>query len=243
MMLGNLEQQALYNAYNFSQPSSNSAWSGGNTVLLGSSVVNTTVVGTLVSVFACPSDDRPVTVDTGAGDTSPYSRQNARRSNYLLSSGVYTEYDCIAPGSTGMPLAQYQGAFYNDISTSLSDFKDGTSNTMMIGESRQINIYSEFGPYWGSGTHTSTHGRVIYPSDTVDAPYWLPNASWGNRDGVGTNPRGLPYAWVFSSLHPGGINILLGDGSVRFIKNSISTTTWWAVATIKNGEIVSSDQY
>ena len=245
MILGFLEQTALYNAYNFSQASSDSAWGGGggmNIKVVGDAMSNSTVVGTLVATFACPSDQAPVTVT--ADPTTPssaYSRNNARRSNYLLSTSVYTDYDC---GYT--PDSAYQGAFFNDISTSISDFRDGTSNTLLIGESRQINIYDVFGPYWGSGTHTSTHGRVIYPSST-DARYYLPNASWGDRDCPGNimacNPKGLPYAWVFSSYHPGGINVAMADGSVRFIKNSISTTTWWALATIKGGEILSSDSY
>ena len=50
-----------------------------------------------------------------------------------------------------------------------------------------------------------------------------------------------PYAWVFSSKHPGGINVVMGDGSVRFIKNTINLYTWWSMATIQAGEIFSAD--
>ena len=46
-----------------------------------------------------------------------------------------------------------------------------------------------------------------------------------------------------SSQHPGGVNVLFGDGSVRFIKNSIAMATWWAIGTRANGEVVSSDAY
>ena len=46
-----------------------------------------------------------------------------------------------------------------------------------------------------------------------------------------------------SSLHPGGVNVNLMDGSVRFIKSSISNLTWWALGTIAGGEIISSDSY
>jgi prepilin-type N-terminal cleavage/methylation domain-containing protein/prepilin-type processing-associated H-X9-DG protein len=241
LILPFLEQTTMSNAYNYSQPSSNSAWyPGGSTLLVGSAFVNTTVVGSRLSVFLCPSDDTPPpAIDYDVNGTSPYSRQKAQRSNYLLCTGIYTEYDCIV---NGPPNALYQGMFFNDISTTMADIKDGTSNTAMIGESRQINIYDVFGPYWGSGTHTSTHGRTLPPSN-ASARFWLPNASWGNNDGVGTNPRNLPYAWVMSSQHPGGINVAFADGSVRFVKNTISTTTWWALNTIKNGEVVSADSY
>lgn len=46
-----------------------------------------------------------------------------------------------------------------------------------------------------------------------------------------------------SSAHPGGVNVLMADGSVRFIKESISRTTWWAIGTRDGGEVVSADSY
>jgi prepilin-type N-terminal cleavage/methylation domain-containing protein/prepilin-type processing-associated H-X9-DG protein len=46
-----------------------------------------------------------------------------------------------------------------------------------------------------------------------------------------------------NSMHPGGANILFADGSVKFIKSSISMQTWWALGTKDGGEVVSSDSY
>ncbi len=46
-----------------------------------------------------------------------------------------------------------------------------------------------------------------------------------------------------TSNHPGGANIGFCDGSVRFIKSTISLPTWWALGTKENGETISSDQY
>jgi prepilin-type N-terminal cleavage/methylation domain-containing protein/prepilin-type processing-associated H-X9-DG protein len=46
-----------------------------------------------------------------------------------------------------------------------------------------------------------------------------------------------------SSNHPGGVNLLFMDGSVRFIKNSVSYRAWYALATPAYGEVVSSDSY
>ena len=46
-----------------------------------------------------------------------------------------------------------------------------------------------------------------------------------------------------SSYHPGGVNCLMLDGSVKFIKSTISPTTWFALGTIDWGEVVSSDAY
>jgi len=45
------------------------------------------------------------------------------------------------------------------------------------------------------------------------------------------------------SYHPGGVNALLADGSVRFVKESISGMTWRALGSVAGGEIVSSDSY
>ncbi len=46
-----------------------------------------------------------------------------------------------------------------------------------------------------------------------------------------------------SSRHPGGVNMLFGDGSVRFVKNAVSLITWRALGTRNGGEVVSSDAY
>lgn len=234
MILNQLEQKQLYDAYNFSQASCNSAWNGGNTIVMGSAAVNTTVVATTVAVMGCPSDVYPQTVDTGPTDTSQFARQSARRSNYLLSSSAHTELDCLA---TGLPTKNDQGAFYSDISTSVRNFSDGTSATILIGESRQLKSDPSFGPYWASGTHTSTHGQILPPS-APNYQLWLPNAPAG-----GVPPSSLPTCWDFSSMHPGGLNVGMADGSVKFIRNSINPTVWSALSTIRGAEIVSADAY
>jgi prepilin-type N-terminal cleavage/methylation domain-containing protein/prepilin-type processing-associated H-X9-DG protein len=45
------------------------------------------------------------------------------------------------------------------------------------------------------------------------------------------------------SYHPGGVNVLMADGSVKFVKNTINQTTWWSLGTISGGEVVSADSY
>jgi prepilin-type N-terminal cleavage/methylation domain-containing protein/prepilin-type processing-associated H-X9-DG protein len=45
------------------------------------------------------------------------------------------------------------------------------------------------------------------------------------------------------SYHAGGVNCMMGDGSVKFIKDSINMRTWWALGTKANGEVISSDAY
>jgi len=46
-----------------------------------------------------------------------------------------------------------------------------------------------------------------------------------------------------SSNHPAGANVTFGDGSVRFVKDSVNVQTWWALGTRAGGETVSSDSY
>jgi len=48
---------------------------------------------------------------------------------------------------------------------------------------------------------------------------------------------------IATSNHPGGVNVTMGDGSVRFMKTTVAIPTWWALGTKANGEVLSSDQY
>jgi prepilin-type processing-associated H-X9-DG protein len=45
------------------------------------------------------------------------------------------------------------------------------------------------------------------------------------------------------SAHPGGVNVLLGDGSVKFVKDSVNTQTWRGLGTRNGGEVLSADAY
>ena len=44
-----------------------------------------------------------------------------------------------------------------------------------------------------------------------------------------------------TSNHPGGVNMCMADGSVRFIKDTIDLPTWWALGTRDGGEVISAD--
>jgi prepilin-type N-terminal cleavage/methylation domain-containing protein/prepilin-type processing-associated H-X9-DG protein len=57
----------------------------------------------------------------------------------------------------------------------------------------------------------------------------------------GVNAFSLEGIITAGSAHPGGVNVLFGDGSVRFIKSSVNYATWYAIGTRSGGEIVSSD--
>ena len=49
--------------------------------------------------------------------------------------------------------------------------------------------------------------------------------------------------WNLSSYHPGGCNVLFGDGSVKFLKDTVSLPTMWALGSRAQGEVLSADSY
>jgi prepilin-type processing-associated H-X9-DG protein len=109
-------------------------------------------------------------------------------------------------------------------------------------------------------------GGVYYGGFTTGLP---PNARVGLPAnvpaGIKTNPAGTSYTagnqdfdWLSvdennggptlgaitaRSFHPGGVNVLFADGSVRFIKDSIGLITWQSLGTMAGGEVISSDSY
>lgn len=69
----------------------------------------------------------------------------------------------------------------------------------------------------------------------------LVRADW---DSVDENDGGPTYmSLAATSNHPGGVNVLFADGSVKFIKDSVNAGTWRALGTIAGGEVISADSY
>jgi prepilin-type N-terminal cleavage/methylation domain-containing protein/prepilin-type processing-associated H-X9-DG protein len=68
----------------------------------------------------------------------------------------------------------------------------------------------------------------------------FPNCASWTITNVGPAGSGLIAS---RSYHPGGVNSVFGDGSVRFVKDSINEATWWAIGSKNGGETVSSDAY
>jgi len=87
------------------------------------------------------------------------------------------------------------------------------------------------GEWWTYGG-TQVYSHTVTPNRTACA--YADQA----QDGRGT----ITLANA-SSLHPGGVTCLMGDGSVRFIKSTVSYTAWYGISTPNNGEVVSADQY
>ena len=100
------------------------------------------------------------------------------------------------------------------------------------------------------GGHTRwVNGNSFYDGMTTALP---PNTVAAEpQNGLATDlssededDGGPTYAAITArSYHPGGVNALFGDGSVRFIKNSVNWQTWRCLGTIAGGEVLSADQY
>jgi prepilin-type N-terminal cleavage/methylation domain-containing protein/prepilin-type processing-associated H-X9-DG protein len=87
------------------------------------------------------------------------------------------------------------------------------------------------GQYWGVGLPMLTMGNIILGPNPK-----IPNCGFLNS----YNSGGM---FTLSSYHPGGANIVMGDGSVRFLKDSVSLPTIWALGSRGQGEVISSDSY
>jgi prepilin-type N-terminal cleavage/methylation domain-containing protein/prepilin-type processing-associated H-X9-DG protein len=87
------------------------------------------------------------------------------------------------------------------------------------------------GEWWAYGP-TMIYSHTIPPNRVACA--------YGD---IGQDSRGTITLINASSLHPGGVNTLLADGSVRFVKSSVSIPTWYALATPNGGEVISADSY
>jgi prepilin-type processing-associated H-X9-DG protein len=53
----------------------------------------------------------------------------------------------------------------------------------------------------------------------------------------------FPSVYAFRSRHPGGVNAAFCDGSVRFVRNSVSLFVWRGLGTTQGGEVINDDAY
>jgi prepilin-type N-terminal cleavage/methylation domain-containing protein/prepilin-type processing-associated H-X9-DG protein len=231
-MLPFFEQGPLYNAYNQS--------------LYPTNVSNTTLAGIGLSTLWCPSDPTAQTA-VSMSVPAPFGTNYGEWWGYSPPAGSnWVQYTTSYRGSSGpfdycVPtkgIMDTKGGAYGGPTESISvaSVTDGTSNTM---------IFSECTGGWVKPS--SANNGLWYISSI---PPW--NAYGADYDAVyAPNPRRYMNATTYdaaggwdniaSSMHPGGVNVAFCDGSVHFIKDTIST--WQLVPDGYGGVMVPSNWY
>ena len=235
-MLAGMEQSTLYNALNFSLPNADPA--------------NNTVLVTRVNTFICPSD---------IADTHP---EYGGQTNYMADMGSWIVWQSAAGPNAA--LAPPNGVFYGNSATRFADITDGLSNTAVFSERITADftngIISPIADVFFSPAQPTTLDAAVLACQAIDItnpasqfPLFM-GAPWVNGQHVclhvmGPNTRSCGFFTALrasmppSSRHPGGVNVAMGDGSVRFVKDSVNLASWRALGTRAGGEILSADSF
>jgi prepilin-type N-terminal cleavage/methylation domain-containing protein len=233
-----IEQGNLYGAVNFSQPFYERE--------------NTTVIRSTIAAYQCPSDTPSIQEpDTAYPRGKGNVAVNWGNATFSQESGV----DRPDNGPAGGKVRFSSAPFTTNKSSGLRDFTDGTSGTIMIGE-------TIVGQNRSGGTAGSyDHRGDIFNDDwncCMFMAYTAPNSKIPDQMGsdvfcgapslrnppCNSTPTGSGNIFnAARSRHPGGACILWGDASVKFIKDSVNLATWQALSTTSGGEVVSSDAY
>ena len=138
--------------------------------------------------------------------------------------GKYTPGDIIAGASVaGFPTFVVQNA---------ADQTYLTGTAIPTCNAAKNPTYDWGGWTWAGGEYTTAVINFVLTPNSKNKDC----SPWG---GVGTG-----YGFFTArSYHPGGVNALLADGSVKFIKDSVSPATWYGLATATGGEVISADSY
>ena len=228
MLLPYFEQAALYNQINFSAP----AWGQAH------------VTGNLLPALLCPSD---------SGITKANTR-NVVYTNYAASEGHHWWNDAAQPN---------RGVFTREYEAKFRDIVDGTSNTVAVAEVTGGSF--EGGPGNTNGNGSPQIGNAAYFRSAFCAATFTDAVTQG-RDarGLFTHPDGSAiggwfqgggpqhYAPIFmnhgginnqwsgsSSMHTGGHQVSMADGSVQFISENMDWGVWRALGSVNGGETVS----
>jgi prepilin-type N-terminal cleavage/methylation domain-containing protein/prepilin-type processing-associated H-X9-DG protein len=128
-------------------------------------------------------------------------------------------------------------------------FLDGFQNMQLVLQDLQIcstkyvqsnsgNISVGHGHDWGVGGMGATLFNTIVPPNSTQYPW---SACRTDCNG-GCDGASMDYSNA-QSYHPGGVNALLADGSVKFLKSSIAINVYWGLGTKDGGEVTSADSY
>ena len=206
---------------------------------------NDTVRGVVISTLYCPSDPQSF---RGLGMTGQRLASTSYAANY---------HDTEAPIDK-----DNKGVFYLNSATRIEEIQDGSSFTIFVGEHKSA---ADLG--WASGTSATLRNTGHAPNGSTSFPPLLKQDGSMDGDTVPEDPapadftpgpietapknetpeqarlRIQRYCGGYSSFHPGGANFCFGDGSVRFLKNTMKSSTFARLGNRADGELISADEY
>jgi prepilin-type processing-associated H-X9-DG protein len=181
-------------------------------------------------VFLCPSQ-APVAQLEWNGVVLCFAHLNYAANNGL---GPMAESDV-----NDLPTTRPTGVFSLNSWTRAADVRDGLSNTVFVSEIRAVAESDMRGIHYPEGILYQYNYTPNSPMpDEIRAGYCVsaPDAPCEGNLFSSWIPRCLTQ--TTRSSHPGGVNVLLGDGGVRFVGNSIALTVWQALGTPNGGEVI-----
>jgi prepilin-type processing-associated H-X9-DG protein len=236
------------------------------------SIVQFTVICTQIASLLCPSDPNPgasgiYQFSNGiqkVAASSNYCSNFGLNRYYDLGTGNWV------PSGPNYVATNWDGQLKRNVG--LNQFTDGTSNTVIFSEwvkgPAALPGKDGLGMVYNGPAITATMSDAQFAASCNAVQPIQANQQWGwkgewwiyggtsiyshtippNRiacDYTGNNQsqRADNTGVNASSLHAGGVNCLLMDGSVKFVKNSISLPVWYAVATPDRAEVVGNDQW
>lgn len=219
-LLGFMEQAPLYQALNVDLP----CWFA----------ANTTGVTTSLSTFLCPSVSVPArqfdVLDQPGNVLARFSR-----SHYVLNAGndepwVYQVED------QGMVA---DGPFYRNSLLRVSQITDGLSGTIFMGEHTPL-LSDKTWVGVVPGAVVCPTPRFAFSLCDYAATLVLSHTGPSAYEGAVIHPPNsrLCHVCQMYAEHPGGSNVLFGDGSVRFVVSSINQRSWAGMATCRGGEVI-----
>ncbi|NUQ63313.1 MAG: DUF1559 domain-containing protein [Pirellulales bacterium] len=224
LILPYLEQQAVYDKIDLRLAVGAADWPG-----IGGGGYQQAATNVRLQAFECPSEpgyDNPHNYPT----VNMYTTQNAWRSNYGFVSDTTEYYMNNSRGTAAAPITYSKISYITKAifggfngAARIEDVKDGTSNTMAMIETKMQKTDAAYGPYWNMWTHTHSIEPYGYGINRV----------WNPGDVLKRS-----YAWGAGSHHPGGAQMLLADGSVRFISETTNRLTVLALVTMAGRELV-----
>lgn len=239
MLLPYFDQAPLYNSIDFNIAMSASSQNIGTGTIVGTvaSSANERAAATTLVALLCPSDPGPAK-ETDQSATYNITADSHTRGFY----GANTSYDFVV-GNAGFggiwsQLASSDRAMFGiNSAASMRDLSDGTSNVVAISETTLDVVDGKVGK-WAYSGWVGGGCRFMTSGDHPRLNYW-PCCAWqATPYSAGSKPGRLGEWGGAGSTHTGGLQVLLGDGSVRFLSENMDNTTRDRLALISDGAVV-----